>query len=196
MLELINRAKNGDKDAIEKLLTDNKKLVNIVVRKYFLVGGDVDDLVQEGMIALYNAILSFDESKNSSFNAYALTVIERHIISTIKQFNNKKNMPLNEAININNQGSINKDNDEDKILFTLVSSKPNPENELVDNDSYNELLKIIEDTLSEYENKVLKLYLLGYNYQDIAVKLNVAPKSIDNALNRIKNKLNFLKDKE
>lgn len=195
MNELINKAKQGDKNAIETLLVENKQLVNSVVRKYFLVGGDVDDLVQEGMIALYNAILSYDETKNSSFNAYAYTVIERHIISTIKQFNNKKNMPLNEAFNVNNQGAINFGENEE-IGYTITSPKPNPENELENIDTYNEIMKKIKEVLSDYENQVLHFYLLGYNYTDIATKLNVTPKSIDNALNRIKNKLDFLKNKE
>lgn len=196
MDELLEKAKNGDKYAIEKLLVENKQLVNSVVRKYFLIGGDVDDLLQEGMIALYNAILTYDKSKNSSFSAYAYTVIVRHVISTVKQYNNKKNLPLNEAFNMNNQGAISFSDDEDEVGYTLTSTKPNPENELENLDTYNELMKQIKLVLSDYENEVLHYYLLGYNYTDIANKLQVMPKSIDNALNRIKNKLNFLKDKE
>lgn len=196
MDKLIDEAKNGDEFAIEKLLVEHKQLVNSVVRKYFLIGGDVDDLVQEGMIALYNAILTYDKSKNSSFDAYAYMLIERNIISLIKKANSKKYSPLNDAFKVNNQGTISFDEENEDVGYMISSNEPNPENELLDNDSYNELLEKIKSTLSDYENEVLNYYLQGYNYNDIAQKLDVSPKSIDNALNRIKNKLNFLKSKE
>lgn len=196
MDKLILDAKNGDQYAIEQILTEHKQLVNSVVRKYFLIGGDIDDLVQEGMIALYNAILTYDKSKNSSFDAYAYMLVERNIISLIKQANSKKNMPLNEAFIVNSQGTISFDENNENVGYMISSLDPNPENELLDNDSYNELMEKIKSTLSDYENKVLEYYLQGYNYNDIAVKLSVSSKSIDNALNRIKNKLEFLKSKE
>ena len=196
MDKLILDAKNGDQYAIEQILIDHKQLVNSVVRKYFLIGGDVDDLIQEGMIALYNAILTYDKSKNSSFDAYAYMLVERNIITLIKKANSKKNLPLNEAFNVNNQGTISFDENNEDVGYMISSLEPNPENELLDNVSYNELLEKIKNTLSDYENEVLGYYLQGYNYNDIAAKLEVAPKSIDNALNRIKNKLNFLKSKE
>ena len=196
MDKLILDAKNGDQYAIEQILTDHKQLVNSVVRKYFLIGGDIDDLVQEGMIALYNAILTYDKWKNSSFDAYAYMLVERNIISLIKQANSKKNMPLNEAFIVNSQGTISFDENNENVGYMISSLDPNPENELLDNDSYNELMEKIKSTLSDYENKVLEYYLQGYNYNDIAVKLSVSSKSIDNALNRIKNKLEFLKSKE
>ena len=193
----IKLAKSGNQDAIEKILSNHKQLVNSVVRKYFLIGGDVDDLTQEGMIALYNAILSYDHEKNSSFDAYAHMVVERHIISTIKQFNNKKNLPLNEAVTVNNQGTIFSDGDDgDGVGYMIQSTKPTPESALENLDTYNELMSKIKDTLSNYENEVLSYYLEGYSYIDIANKLNETPKSVDNALNRIKNKLHFLKNKE
>ena len=195
MEEDIKLAKGGNQDAIEKILSNHKQLVNSVVRKYFLIGGDIDDLTQEGMIALYNAILSYDHEKNSSFDAYAHMVVERHIISTIKQFNNKKNLPLNEAVIVNNQGTIFSDGD-DGIGYMIQSTKPTPESELENLDTYNELMSKIKDTLSKYENEVLSYYLEGYSYIDIANKLKETPKSVDNALNRIKNKLHFLKNKE
>lgn len=196
MDKLIIDAKNGDQYAIEQILTSRKQLVNSVVRKYFLIGGDIDDLIQEGMIALYNAILTYDKSKNSSFDAYAYMLVERNIITQIKKANSKKNLPLNEAFMVNNQGTISFDDNNEDVGYMISSLEPNPENELLDNDSYNELLDKIKNALSPYENEVLGYYLQGYNYNDIAVKLDVTPKSIDNALTRIKNKLNFLKSKE
>ncbi len=194
MEEKIKLAQSGDKEIMERLLTENKQLVNSVARKYFLMGGDVDDLIQEGMIALYNAILTFDDNKNISFKNYAYTLIERNIISSIKKANNKKNTPLNDAMNVNNQGAYTYLLDgEEMDGFVLESNKPNPENELLNMDRYNEMMQKILETLSGYENKVLDAYLKGYNYQDIAQMFNATPKSVDNALNRIKNKLNFLR---
>ena len=105
-------------------------------------------------------------------------------------------MPLNEAVKVNNQGTISTDDNDDGVGYMISSADPDPENELLDNDSYNELMAKIKETLSVYENKVLELYLEGYNYNDIALKLDVSSKSVDNALNRIKNKLEFLKIKE
>ena len=193
MDKLIEQAKNGDEYARETVLVQHKQLVNSVVRKYFLIGGDTDDLIQEGMAALFNAVLTYDKAKNSSFDAYAFMLIERRIISIIKSANSKKNLPLNDALMVNNQGVISVDDNDDGIGFMISSLEPDPENELLGNDSYNELVLKIKETLSEYEYKVLSFYLQGYNYNDIALKLNVSPKSIDNALTRIKNKLNFLK---
>lgn len=197
MDKLIKEAKEGNQNAIEQIFSSHKQMVNSIVRKYFLIGGDVDDLIQEGMIALYNAVLSYDKAKNSSFDAFAYMIIERHIINQIKKANSKKYSPLNEAFKVNNQGTVNFDNSDDENVGYMISSlEPNPENELLDNVTYNELMAKIKETLSDYENEVLGYYLQGYNYNDIALKLDMTPKSIDNALNRIKNKLNFLKEKE
>ena len=193
MDKLILDAKNGNEYAMEQILIEHKQLVNSVARKYFLIGGDVDDLIQEGMIAMYNAVLSYDVSKNSSFDAYAHMLIQRNIINKIKEANSKKNAPLNDAFNVNNQGTISFDGENEDIGYMISSQEPNPENKLITNDSYKELLEKIQNALSDYENKVLGYYLEGYNYNDIAAKLDAAPKSIDNALNRIKRKLNFLK---
>ena len=149
MDKLILDAKNGDQYAIEQILIDHKQLVNSVVRKYFLIGGDVDDLIQEGMIALYNAILTYDKSKNSSFEAYAYMLVERNIITQIKKANSKKNLPLNEAFNVNNQGTISFDENNEDVGYMISSLEPNPENELLDNVTYNELLEKIKNTLRQ-----------------------------------------------
>lgn len=196
MDKLLERAKNGDEYAMEEILAQRKQLVNSVVRKYFLIGGDTEDLIQEGVYALFKAVRAYDKTKNSSFDAYAYMVIERRIISIIKSANSKKNLPLNEAVKVNNQGTISTDDNDDGVGYMISSADPDPENELLDNDSYNELMAKIKETLSVYENKVLELYLEGYNYNDIALKLDVSSKSVDNALNRIKNKLEFLRVKE
>ena len=180
MDKLLERAKNGDEYAMEEILAQRKQLVNSVVRKYFLIGGDTEDLIQEGVYALFKAVRAYDKTKNSSFDAYAYMVIERRIISIIKSANSKKNLPLNEAVKVNNQGTISTDDNDDGVGYMISSADPDPENELLDNDSYNELMAKIKETLSKYENEVLGLYLEGYNYNDIALKLDVSSKSVDN----------------
>ena len=159
MDKLLERAKNGDEYAMEEILAQRKQLVNSVVRKYFLIGGDTEDLIQEGVYALFKAVRAYDKTKNSSFDAYAYMVIERRIISIIKSANSKKNLPLNEAVKVNNQGTISTDDNDDGVGYMISSADPDPENELLDNDSYNELMAKIKETLSVYENKVLELYL-------------------------------------
>ena len=193
--KLIELAKNGNEQAQEKLFNSYKQLVSFVARHYFLVGGDQDDLIQEGMIGLYKAINSYDPSKNTSFSAYAKTLIERQVINAIKSDNALKNSVLNKSITLNNQGFVSYDEDEENAIFLVPSSKQSPENLMLSNEKTKELSKEIVKVLSEYELKVLKLYLKGLNYNDIALQISATPKSVDNALNRIKNKLQFLKER-
>lgn len=190
--ELIKLAKTGDDYAFEKLLTSYKNLVTSISRRYFLVGGDVDDLIQEGMIALFRAVKTYDETKNVSFAAYAKTIIERQIINEIKRANSNKNLALNDYVTLNNQGGIQSQN-EDTYFILEAENFSTPENLMVSSDNIKQTLKQIKETLSDYELSVLELYLSGETYTSIATKLNQSTKSIDNALNRIKNKLKFLK---
>lgn len=192
-IELIKKAKNGDNEAIEKLLNEHKQLVNFVTRKYFLVGGDNDDLLQEGMIALCKAINSYDETKGVSFATYAKTVIENTIINAIKSDASNKNILLNNSYGLTNQGQIT-NNSEDDFGYTIASDSLTPESQVISTEQTKDIVKQIKDCLSDYELKILKYYLKGLSYTQIATELGVSSKSVDNALNRIKNKLNFLKE--
>lgn len=192
-IELIKKAKNGDNEAIEKLLNEHKQLVNFVTRKYFLVGGDNDDLLQEGMIALCKAINSYDETKGVSFATYAKTVIENTIINAIKSDASNKNILLNNSYGLTNQGQIT-NNNEDDFGYTIASDSLTPESQVISTEQTKDIVKQIKDCLSDYELKILKFYLKGLSYTQIATELGVSSKSVDNALNRIKNKLNFLKE--
>lgn len=192
-IELIKKAKNGDNEAIEKLLNEHKQLVNFVTRKYFLVGGDNDDLLQEGMIALCKAINSYDETKGVSFATYAKTVIEHTIINAIKSDASNKNILLNNSYGLTNQGQIT-NNSEDDFGYTIASDSLTPESQVISTEQTKDIVKQIKDCLSDYELKILKFYLKGLSYTQIATELGVSSKSVDNALNRIKNKLNFLKE--
>ena len=192
---LIRQAKNGDVQAQETILNSYKQLVNHVTRHYFLVGGDQEDLVQEGMIALYKAISSYNEDMNVTFGAYAKTLIEHHIINIIKSDNAQKHSMLNQSFTLNNQGFVSFDEDDGVSTF-MPSNKETPEKMVLSSEGTKNIAKEIKKVLSEYELKVLKLYLKGLNYNDIADVIDATPKSVDNALNRIKNKLQFLKDRD
>ncbi len=192
---LIKQAKNGDEQAQEQLFNSYKQLVNHVARHYFLVGGDQDDLIQEGMIGLYKAINSYDETKTVTFGAYAKTLIEHQVINAIKSDSALKNSMLNQSFTLNNQGSITINDDDDSSTFVVPSTKDTPENLVLSSEGTKSIAKEIKKVLSEYELKVLKLYLKGLNYNDIAVVLDTTPKSVDNALSRIKGKLQFLKER-
>lgn len=188
--KLLQLAKEGNENAFETLLNNYKHLVASVSRRYFLVGGNADDLGQEGMIGLFKAIKSYDPAKNNNFSQYAKTVIERQIINAIKSDNSFKNAPLNSSVQLNNQGGI--ETDYDNVIF-LKSKHPDPEKIVFSEFEIKDLLKQIKDSLSEFEMQVLTLYLDGQTYIKIAQSLSVTPKSVDNALNRIKTKLVFLK---
>ena len=189
-LELI---KNGDEVAMERLLSFGKPLVSIIARKYFLIGAGTDDIVQEGMIGLYKAITTFKQGEAANFKTYAAVCIKRQILSAIRSANNNKNLPLNAYFSINNQGMIvvssalNED-DEEKGIY-ISSTNLNPEESLLGEEAIAEIYNKINKNLSDFEKKVIELYIDGLNYVEIAKRLKKDPKSIDNALGRIKNKL-------
>lgn len=193
--KLIALAKSGNEQAQEQLLNNYKQLVSFVARHYFLVGGDQDDLIQEGMIGLYKAINSYDETKNDNFGAYAKTLIEHQVINAIKSDSALKNSMLNQSLNLNNQGFVSYDDEDDSSIFVVPSNKLTPENLILSSEGTKNIAKEIKKVLSDYELKVLKLYLKGLNYNDIASVISATPKSVDNALNRIKTKLQFLKER-
>ena len=198
--ELILRAQSGDDEAMNKLLSHYKTLVLSVTRKYFLINNEPSDLVQEGMIGLFNAIRSFDKSSHVSFYSYARLCIKRQVQSAVISNNRLKNQMLNTYFSINNQGKIlltesrgdEKLNDEDNGFY-LESKGFTPEENVVFKEKLEETEDKIEKTLSTYEKEVLRLYMSGLNYTQIAIKLKKDAKSIDNALSRIKIKLKFLK---
>lgn len=185
-IDYINNAKNGDKQSVEYLLEKYKKQVSNICRKYFILGGDSDDLIQEAMIGLYKAIMTFDCSKNDNFYSYAKVIIERQIFNCIKTAGRKKHQPLNEgALSINNQGVIV----EDELDFDggyTIQEQSSPEDLIINDETYNNLKKMLVENLSSLEKQVFELYIDGVNYIDISKKLNKSSKCIDNTLRRIK----------
>ncbi len=174
-----------DELALEKLMEKYKPMINAQARSYFLNNGDVDDLVQEGMIGVFKAITSFNGK--SSFKTYVYTCIRSSIITAVKKSNRIKHKPLNNYISL----SGSEGDDADKNL--LLSDKNfDPEKNYIEMESEKELKKAIEESLSTFEHEILILYLQGFSYSDISKKTGKREKSIDNALQRIRKKLTNL----
>ena len=147
---LINLAKNGDEQAQETIFNSYKQLVSYVERHYFLIVGDQDDLIQEGMIGLYKAISSYDANKNTNFSAYAKTLIERQVINAIKSDSALKHHVLNQSFALNNQGFIKYDEDEE-CAFLVPSNKETPENIVLSSeetkDIATKIVKVLKNTM-------------------------------------------------
>lgn len=191
--ELILRLRAGDAEAERMLYERYKQTVRSRAHTYFLIGADHEDLVQEGMIGLYRAVCDYDPEKAASFRSFAELCITRRILSAIKRATRKKHAPLNSYVSLNQPMFTE---NEDATLFDTMPSLRvvDPEEELIGREEYERILTYLTDNLSPLEQTVLNLYLNGFSYQQIAVRLNRAPKSIDNALQRIKHKLEALRE--
>lgn len=185
VIELVHR---GDGDALEYLITKYKNFVRAKARSYFLIGADREDIVQEGMIGLYKAIRDFKEDKLSSFKAFAELCITRQIITAIKTATRQKHIPLNSYVSLDKPIY---DEESDRTLMDIISSAKmmNPEELMLNKEKFDDIELKMSELLSDLERKVLALYLDGQSYQEISAELNRHVKSIDNALQRVKRKL-------
>jgi RNA polymerase sporulation-specific sigma factor len=186
--EIVMEAKSGDIVALEYLINKYKNFVKAKARSYFLIGADREDIIQEGMIGLYKAIRDFRDEKLSSFRAFAELCITRQIITAIKTATRQKHIPLNSYVSLNKPIY---DEDSDRTLLDILSGTKitDPEELMINREEYNDIEFKMGEILSELEWKVLTLYLEGKSYQEIAVDLQRHVKSIDNALQRVKRKL-------
>jgi RNA polymerase sporulation-specific sigma factor len=186
--EIIEDAKAGNNCAIEYLINKYKSFVRAKARTYFLIGADREDIIQEGMIGLYKAIRDFREDKLSSFRAFAELCITRQIITAIKTATRQKHIPLNSYISLNKPIF---DEESDRTLMDVISeeSVSDPEEMMINREEFTGIEAKMSEILSELEWEVLSLYLEGKSYQEIAVELDRHVKSIDNALQRVKRKL-------
>ena len=191
--ELVKLIKEGKENAEEELFDRYKPLVSRVARSFFLVGAELDDLIQEGMIGLYKACQKFEENSVASFKTFAFLCIKRQIQSAIKQANRQKNKVLNNYVSLDAQGGISiNESEEDDAIFILPSNALLPDEKIIEEEKYKETVEKIKSALSSLELKVLALYLKGNSYQTIAHIVGKNYKSVDNSLHRIKNKLSFL----
>ena len=187
--ELVELSVTGDKNATEYLLGKYKNFVKSVVRVYFLVGADRDDVVQEGMIGFFKAIRDFDNTKQSSFKSFAEICVKRQVLTAIKNATRQKHMPLNSYISLS-KPTFDEENSEETLIDTLISNEClNPEELFIGKENVENIGIKIDENLSKLEKDVLALYLNGISYQEIAKMMKRSPKSIDNALQRVKKKI-------
>jgi len=194
--QIVEDARAGDEQALEYLIHKYKSFVRAKARSYFLIGADREDIIQEGMIGLYKAIRDFRQDKLSSFRAFAELCITRQIITAIKTATRQKHIPLNSYVSLNKP--IYDDESERTLLDVLSGTRiSNPEELVISQEDFNSIECKIGELLSDLEWDVLSSYLQGKSYQEIADDLNRHVKSIDNALQRVKRKLErYLEGKE
>ncbi|HAX51234.1 MAG TPA: RNA polymerase sporulation sigma factor SigH [Lachnospiraceae bacterium] len=196
--EIVSLIREGNQSAMDYLLEKYKYLVRNKAKALFLIGGDRDDLIQEGMIGLYKAVRDFQSDKDNSFFNFADLCISRQIYSAIKASNRKKNIPLNTYISLYAPAyGENSDSEEKETLVDIIHQKnvSNPEELVIDKENTSMIEYELVRRLSNLEKQVLDLYMQDLKYIQIAEVLGKEPKTIDNALTRIKTKLNqVLKD--
>lgn len=185
LLELLN---NGNIEAEVEIISRYKKLIKIKSRTYFLVGGENEDLIQEGMIGLLKAMRDFDTKKGASFSTFADLCVNRQMITAIRRANSKKYQPLNLAYSLNNF-ALNEKDEEVEYIELLESKDKTPEEIIISSENTENIYNLIESELSKLEKDVIKEFLQGKSYQEIGEKLNKSEKAIDNALQRVRNKL-------
>ena len=186
--KIVEEAKIGNKRAQEFIISKYENFVKNKAKSYFLIGADKEDIYQEGMIGLYKAIRDFNGEKSTSFKAFAELCITRQIITAIKTATRQKHIPLNTYISLNKPVS---EEESDRTLLDIISSIriTNPEELIIGQEQKEFIEEEINKVLSDLEIQVLQSYLEGKSYQEIACDLDRHSKSIDNALQRVKKKL-------
>lgn len=186
--ELVEQVHLGNTDALDYLITKYRLFVKVKARSYFLIGADKEDIIQEGMIGLYKSIRDFRGDKLASFRAFAELCITRQIITAIKTATRQKHIPLNSYISLDKPIY---DEESERTLMDIIISplSDNPEHLMINREEYSRLEGKMSEVLSELEQQVLALYLEGRSYNEISELLNRHVKSIDNALQRVKRKL-------
>lgn len=178
---------NNDTDALNYLLDKYTDLVNMKVSKYFIVGAEKEDIVQEGLIGLFKAVKNFDKTKLSSFKTFANLCVERQLQTAIKSSTRQKHMPLNSYLSLNTS-AYEDDNDMTVMEMLDLNTSEDPLDTITKKEYYKFVENRIEKTLSDFEKQVLHRYANGESYVEIAKKLNSPVKSVDNAIQRIRKK--------
>ena len=175
---LVNASKSGDKNALEYLINKYKELVNMKVSKYFIIGAEKEDIIQEGLIGLYKAIKSYSGDKQNSFKTFANMCIERQLITAIKSSNRQKHMPLNSYLSLNESAY---ENDEETSLFDTFDSHQieDPLETITKQEYYKSVEIAIDKSLSNFEKQVLNRYMQGESYIQIAEKLDIGEEYLE-----------------
>ncbi len=192
--EVVVEARNGDNRALEYLLCKYQNFVKAKAKSYFLIGADKEDIYQEGMIGLFKAIRDFRTDKLASFKAFAELCVTRQIITAVKTATRQKHIPLNTYVSLNKPIY---DEESDRTLLDIISGVKvsDPEELVISREEVESIENEIGEVLSDLEMEVLMSYLDGKSYQEIACDLDRHAKSIDNALQRVKRKLEKCLDK-
>ena len=188
--EVIDIAKTGNKQALDYLINKYKDLVNLRVNKYYIIGAEKEDIIQEGLIGLFKAIRSYKPGMQNSFRTFASICIERQLITAIKTSNRQKHIPLNSYLSLNMNAYDSEQSDSDTTLLEIYNNATveDPLETLTKKEYYNHIENAIENALSDFEKKVLFRYIKGESYNKIAEELDTPVKSIHNAIQRIRKK--------
>ncbi|MGI6070254.1 MAG: sigma-70 family RNA polymerase sigma factor [Blautia sp.] len=178
--ELIRLLRGGEEEISEYLVEKYKDMVRKEARAMYLIGGETDDLIQEGMIGLFKAVRDYEPDKEASFRTFAKICVDRQIYNAIQGSNRQKHQPLNSYVSLSSE-------DEEVHLGELLERSP--ESIVIDRENVQDTERQIHQCLSKFENQVLSYYLKGYGYVKIGELLGRSPKSIDNALQRIRGKV-------
>ena len=191
--ELVLRYRNGDKDAAEFLVEKYKNLVRKEIRTYFLEGAEEEDLIQEGSIGLWEAIKGYKSEKNVAFMVFASICIKREIKSAVTRSQRLKNKPLNEYVSFDTP--IMDEQGEESMLLDVLPYKEGetPENVVIEMEQTSQLLDAVFESLSKMEAEVLELFMEGLSYEEIGKVINKPAKAVDNAMQRIRSKINSIR---
>lgn len=184
---ILKKAQAGDSEAMNLILKEYSRLLSFNAQKYYLIGAEQEDLLQEGILGLLKAIKAYDETK-SSFSTFAILCIRREMITAIKKANTQKNTVLNEALKTNRFLEDNKYFDDRFEIHNCKSSDSNPEEAYLQKEQIEEFKKFSDVNFSKFEKEVLKYLIRGYSYREIAQILSKNLKSIDNTIQRIRKK--------
>lgn len=184
--QLIRNLRDGDKKIMDYIMEKYKNVVRKEAKAMYLIGGENDDLIQEGMIGLFKAVRDYDTEQEVSFGSFARLCIRRQMYSAAKASGRKKHIPLNSYVSFYEEAE---QGGREYVLDTIEAGvESNPEHAMIMQESMNRIGEELEESLSDLESRVLYLHLLGTDYKTIAGLLKKSPKTIDNALQRIKNK--------
>lgn len=191
--KLIENIKKDDQTALNCLIERYNDVVNMKANKFYMVGAEREDMVQEGMIGLYKAVKSFDNEKQNSFKTFANMCIERQLITAVKNSNRQKHIPLNSSVSLN-ASAYDDNEDVDRIDILNIKTLNDPSDIIANQEYFKDIQEKIKENLSEFELMVLNEYEKGKSYAAIAEKLNAKTKSVDTAIQRIRKKANKIKN--
>ena len=191
--QLIKNLRAGDTAIMDYIINKYKFMVRKKAKAMYLLGGENEDLIQEGMIGLFKAVRDYDVNQENSFQSFADLCVSRQMYTAIKLSQRQKHMPLNSYVSLYDSGDENSEDKQSPLIDQLQGEKENnPEELFIDKEYFSMMEQELKKRLSDLESRVLHLHLMGEDYRSIATLLDKSPKSIDNALQRIKQKISLI----